>query len=1150
MPRVIEVPDRGQVEFPDGMNDDQIVRAIQVDRVRAIREDLNHPVTPLDVEMIRAYEAEDAKAKQARDYAINLQADAVGLPAQPVPDYQPLYPQTESPLRAGAKGVGRLLWDAGAGLVKGVGRAFNPNSGYTTKDGKWMPHTLADVGQSIAEGATRGTMDMGILWTPALQALEQQDMARDEFPAGPEGDQFFRDYKQKQNHDRFMQLRTAQQQRALAQQGKDNLLPEVLGQTDQQLAEGASLLDATDLVTFGAGKALAASTKGAKAGRALASEALEATGRQTTRAGELLRAAGRLPENAAKATALAAGATEETAEGLRKGVSGGTLAAAGAPALGVDLPPVPGLSTLAKAAGTAKAAGVAAAGVGEAVSAVGRSVSGGPIVIGPLERIASDAAAPQWLRRAAKGASLVDPAMQVTGAAINKGVRGAVGGAAVGGTLAGVASGMDRDAILGGIGSGIAMGAAGGGLRFLQDEVTGARLEQAKDGTVLNWLASKSPEEVARLAPMLQNRHTALKLALTEYAASGVLPGQRGDVRFEYLGRKDYEARFGDTRGAQVVEGETPTVYINTGYTGVRSLLHEVGHALGALDVPGQARAEINRQLFGVTAPDGTVITKGTLTPDQLKVAEDQYASQLTGANKAAWAAQSPEVRRAKIEEEVRAEVFANLIEGSSYKLLLRRGSLTGAAADTLTLASKNSVVGTLRHGLEAIGIKFNEDGTPIELFKVDGQALRNTPEVNAALRQYVRARQRVVAPLAAADDDANTTARFTRADLSGRHGKALAAQYGDNDIFQKDATGQVMYHPDGRPILLSDRAIQLIQAKRAGAISDALDTVNTLGDVNAMSKTDGADGKPFWSGRSFNDAQVAAVLALPDDVLAPSLKEKFKRLNDLARQDGQAILMDYNPATSGGKRYRSDLGSQGRLGVPLQMRVSKAGNFLVDTLDLFHFDRKLGDWQRTRPKAFEAWGGDRDAFMADVRTYLANHVAGRPGSVDLDADPARAMAKRDVIKTFFNLGGKDQPLNLNRGEKDNLIKGRRFDRINRILDHGGDPWPIRYDLQKANFLPARAPASQPPVVEVSPRAAEQAAREQAAYDFGRALPGVNERGGVEIATRFLQRHPVAALTALTPPDLEAVSAAVLSSGFNGAAAVLERLEAQRKRQP
>ena len=43
-------------------------------------------------------------------------------------------------------------------------------------------------------------------------------------------------------------------------------------------------------------------------------------------------------------------------------------------------------------------------------------------------------------------------------------------------------------------------------------------------------------------------------MALTEYAASGVLPGQRGDVRFEYLGRKDYEARASRGQGPRYVD--------------------------------------------------------------------------------------------------------------------------------------------------------------------------------------------------------------------------------------------------------------------------------------------------------------------------------------------------------------------------------------------------------------------------------------------------------------------------------------------------------------------------------------------------------------------------------------------------------------------
>jgi len=256
--------------------------------------------------------------------------------------------------------------------------------------------------------------------------------------------------------------------------------------------------------------------------------------------------------------------------------------------------------------------------------------------------------------------------------------------------------------------------------------------------------------------------------------------------------------------------------------------------------------------------------------------------------------------------------------------------------------------------------------------------------------------------------------------------------------------------------VLLSEREIRLVQSKRVDAMIDALSKVPDLGDANSVKlKPNGA-----WEGRTFSDKQLAAFDALPDDVLSPAMKSKLRQLNELARQDGQQIILDYNAALKGGK-YSSGIAPSTRAAVPLTFNISKAGNFYMATLDTTHFFRKLGQWRKSKPKAFDAWNGDVDAFLRDAFTYLDNHVNGRSGAVNLDSDAAAAVHKKNVINDFFNVpkgaGNEDaNPVQLSqRGDKDNLIRSRRFDRINRITPGAGDKFPVRYELQKANYLPA-----------------------------------------------------------------------------------------------
>jgi len=243
------------------------------------------------------------------------------------------------------------------------------------------------------------------------------------------------------------------------------------------------------------------------------------------------------------------------------------------------------------------------------------------------------------------------------------------------------------------------------------------------------------------------------------------------------------------------------------------------------------------------------------------------------------------------------------------------------------------------------------------------------------------------------------------------------------------------------------------------------------------------------WTGQRFTDAQVRALQALPDDVLSPRLKESIAQLNALAGQPGRQIVIDYNAALKG-RKYSSGISPTTRIAVPITLDISKAGNFLMTTLDVSHFMRKLGDWQTSKPRAFDAWGGDLNGFMRDTMKYLDNHQRGLPGATDLDADARTAIVKRNVIKDLFNVGGPGAlsetggaPIS-SKTEKDNLIRSRRFDRINRITPGEGTPFPIDYYKQKANLLPpdvSKLPATHP--AEVA-----RVTKDQAVLDFARTL--------------------------------------------------------------
>jgi hypothetical protein len=455
--------------------------------------------------------------------------------------------------------------------------------------------------------------------------------------------------------------------------------------------------------------------------------------------------------------------------------------------------------------------------------------------------------------------------------------------------------------------------------------------------------------------------------------------------------------------------------------------------------------------------------------------------------------------------------------------------------ADALLLADHQTMLGKLRRGLEAAGVKFQASGDPSELFVRNGKPVTNSPQVDAALRDYLRAKDRITRRLTAGEDGEEPTLVVRPADLVSRGNSGLIDTFRDNDIFARNADGTVKML-GGVPMLLSEREIRAVQTKRVEAMLSALDAVPDTGEAGAVRRKDNG----AYEGRHYTDAQLEALEALPGDLLSPSMKAKLRQLNGLAMEDGAQVIMDYNAALKSG-RYSSGIGVTTRAAVPLSFHISKAGNFYMNTLDTTHFFRKLAEWRKSKPRAFEAWGGDADAFLRDAFTYLDNHVNGRAGSVNLDGDAAAAVHKRNVINDFFNVpkGVGNEHLNpvqlSTQGNKDNLIRSRRFDRINRITEGAGDRFPVRYELQKVNFMPGQGDAT--------PQQVKKHVAAQVKHDFSRQF------GGPENVSRIMadqfsgmaDRNPVVALEKMNQPEMGRLRRALITGGWSGARNALKQ---------
>lgn len=742
---------------------------------------------------------------------------------------------------------------------------------------------------------------------------------------------------------------------------------------------------------------------------------------------------------------------------------------------------------------------------GDGLEALGRSAGQPRTLESTLER-AGRTAETQAARKALKTASKVDPLLDTVGSLVS---------GAKAGTLSGLALTLptgDEEMIGGAIGSGSFVGGAGG----LAGGFTGKKqiTQKQVENTVNEWLSSKSPEEKQNIQKLGLTPAEAGNVAVAELLGRGIIGKDKlSDVNFVYLSQDDYLKRFHPevlvdgkapadtpfgTRGAQSSVDGTPTVFINTGYNGARSIFHELMHGLLRFDELQGSRAELRSYLFDSKTPDGEVIKKGWFEDGDLDAQFDAYLTMLPEESSAPFLEQfnvykdvetesgpqrvideeaTRDRQREYIMEELEAESFANFIQRSGPTFLQQTRSISQKLLDRWFLQDNIRKTGIMKAILGRSGVEFGADGNPTGLFYRDGKPFTNSPELNKLIRDFVRAKDTVNKRMV--EDDAGERPAMTiggrqakagrkqiEAAIKSKDGAKIVQHFQNNDIFARDQSGKIVYDVNGVPILLGRKEIEKLQANRREQIMDKLSEVGA--DPNGMVQ----DSNGSWRGVPTNK-QLRAILEVPDSIIAPGMKDTIRDIARKFKTPGQSIIIDYNPALNKSGVYDSNLSSGLRIAVPLGFNVSKSGNFYMTTLDVGAMNMKMADWAKTGQ--LKSWDGDTKRFYQDVYKYLENHQKDVPGETGIGVD------KRNIINDFFGVtvdnvnpitdARKAAEASMSPGKRSkakasaNLIRSRRFDRINRIEKNrvskqaAGTPLPMKsqsdaYRKMQQNFMP------------------------------------------------------------------------------------------------
>lgn len=573
-----------------------------------------------------------------------------------------------------------------------------------------------------------------------------------------------------------------------------------------------------------------------------------------------------------------------------------------------------------------------------------------------------------------------------------------------------------------------------------------------------------------------------------------------------------------------VINGDLVKQLSNEGFN-IRNVVgHEMQHALGRFTEVRDMLAPLRRELFdqNIVNEDGTVnkVTQGIYSDDKLDAYADTYAASMSPSDngesfKAQFGGDQNKLR-AYIKEEILSEIAGrsgNVSGGTRAGL----DSIGRQVVDWIEVNTQNGALKKIKETLRKGGIIVDDSG---DISTVLGAEL--TPESLAMIRQYQRQlknlnqsmvyeedarKEEVEIPITKILSDRTLQEKFKNSDIFEKEQVATMTapdgskqeipippnagvdpfvgtyriqggqlvdesgnpmNLGPNITFgtmpdgtQVEVGTRIARNVDGSPKILSNREIEARSRNRGKVIRNAIDSALSKG---ALQLEDTGNGN--YRG-VMSEAQVNAVLALPNTIVSPNLKRQILFVNEiLRRKDGTRMYMEYQAAMRGGKSRA--LAPQIRDEIPIGFQFSKQGNFLITTMSVSRMHDKMNAWVAKKPENLKLWNGDTASFWDDVIKVLDNHSKGERGETGLDPDAAIALEKKNAVNDLFNVWNADTkaanprrtklPVQKGKDPIDVIVRARRIDRINQYNESSLKKMPFNYELNTRNYMPAENP--------------------------------------------------------------------------------------------
>ena len=456
----------------------------------------------------------------------------------------------------------------------------------------------------------------------------------------------------------------------------------------------------------------------------------------------------------------------------------------------------------------------------------------------------------------------------------------------------------------------------------------------------------------------------------------------------------------------------------------------------------------------------------------------------------AAFDALPDATKRDYMARELMSDYFAMFGESARHGIIRKARNITlkkdyfkdkflGMNIDRLKMAT----LGNLRKLLEGAGVEFDLAGNPrgemtatSALFKdpETGRELVMSPQIEHLLAQYITEKDKLVNRVSETDDVGGSEITLNAKDVLKKNPdgtpkipEAEIKRWASSGWLKTDKEGNVLnstggkWQPGQRPAFTTARERTRMDKNRVAALVTALTPVTQKIDADApfeptVKAKDTETGTNF-RGSYFDEQQMDAIMATPDDVIHPDLKSVIKTMNDAIKEGkGAPFLADYWKAITG-RGYDSKARMKVQLFTPIGMQISSAGNFNATVFNIGYFENKINRWlgQSGKKKFWSDWADadgrvDVDGFRTDMMELLKTHYEN-----DKSKKFPEGMKKE---KLYSFLGVKPEDLSSkdwNKAAKDfKLFISLRFDRMKDVTRGMGDNFPVNYYKAKQRFMP------------------------------------------------------------------------------------------------